>query len=137
MKRFVYRSILCIMRGTIATLDGFVKLHYTFKSSLSKPYQDKINKSNIKLTTTEINTILVHPIGNMLKVLIRRSPSKYMNLCTNRGGSFVVSTPQITDDVVCQFDIMEPYRSTDDTLPAYQIFANKHNGIYPDFTAWK
>lgn len=125
------------MRGTIATLDGFVKLHYTFNSSLSKPYQDKINKSNIKLTTTEINTILVHQIGNMLNDLIRRSPTKYMNSCTNRGGSFVVATLIITDDVVCQFDIMEPYRSTDDTLPAYQIFANKHNGIYPDFTAWE
>ena len=125
------------MLGTIVTLDGFVKLHYTFKSALSKPYQDKINKSNIKLTTTEINTILVHQIGNMLNDLIRRSPTKYMNSCTNRGGSFVVATPIITDDVVCQFDIMEPYRSTDDTLPAYQIFANKHNGIYPDFTRWK
>ena len=125
------------MRGTIATQDGFVKLHYTFKSSLSKPYQDKINKSNIKLTTTEINTILVHQIGNMLNDLIRRSPNKYMNSCTNRGGSFVVTTPIITDDVGCQFDIMEQYRSTDDTLPAYQIFANKHNGIYPDFTRWK
>jgi hypothetical protein len=133
----VYRSILCIMRGTIATQDGFVKLHYTFKPAISKPYQDKFNKRNIKLTTTEINTILVYQIGNMLNDRIRRSPNKYMNSCTNRGGSFVVTTPIITDDVGCQFDIMEQYRSTDDTLPAYQIFANKHNGIYPDFTRWK
>ena len=125
------------MRGTIVTLDGFVKLHYTFKPSISKPYQDKINKRNIKLTTTEVNMILVHHIGNMLNDRIRRSPNKYMNSCTNRGGSFVVTTPIITDDVGCQFDIMEPYRSADDTLPAYQIFANKHNGIYPDFTRWK
>jgi len=124
------------MRVTIATQDGFVKAHCSFSPTPSLVFNSLANKKGIKLTTEETNQLFNKLIVETVCNKISTEPDKFMKLCTKIGGSFQCTIPIITNPVTCQFDVQDAYRSTDNEVPAYKRFANKHKGTLPNFMAW-